>query len=153
MCNRNGIPLTVAGGRSGVCGASVPVFGGVVLDTTALAGVVDVDVESGVVEVLAGTFGPDLEHELQTVHGLSVGHFPQSFDIATVWLDGFGAGAPAVNDVVRKIEDTVVGLEVLTGGGQDPRTGGAPAAAVGPDLTQPSSVLRHARRRDRLCAC
>ena len=136
VCNRNGIPLTVAGGRSGVCGASVPVFGGVVLDTTALAGVVDVDVESGVVEVLAGTFGPDLEHELQTAHGLSVGHFPQSFDIATVggWVACRGAGQYSTR--YGKIEDIAVGLEVVTAGGEIVRTGGAPAAAVGPDLTQ-----------------
>ena len=48
-----------------MCGASVPVFGGVVLDLTGLAGIVDVDDVSGVVEVLAGTFGPDLEAELR----------------------------------------------------------------------------------------
>ncbi len=83
-CSIARVPLTVAGGRSGVCGAAVPIFGGVVLDTTALAGVCSVDEVSGVVEVLAGTFGPDLEAMLQSRHGLSVGHFPQSFDIATV---------------------------------------------------------------------
>ena len=38
-----GVPVTAAGGRSGVCGASVPVFGGVVLDLTAMQGIVDVD--------------------------------------------------------------------------------------------------------------
>ena len=38
---------------------------------------------SGIVEVLPGTFGPDLEGELRA-SGVSVGHFPQSFDLATV---------------------------------------------------------------------
>ncbi len=38
-CSIARVPLTVAGGRSGVCGAAIPVFGGVVLDTTALVGV------------------------------------------------------------------------------------------------------------------
>ena len=49
---------------------------------------------SGIVEVLAGTFGPDLEAELRPTHGLTVGHFPQSFDIATVggWVACRGAG-------------------------------------------------------------
>jgi alkyldihydroxyacetonephosphate synthase len=136
VCNRNGIPLTVAGGRSGVTGASVPVFGGVVLDTTALAGVVAVDETSGIVEVLAGTFGPDLERELQDGHRLSVGHFPQSFDIATVggWVACRGAGQYSTR--YGKIEDMVVGLEVVLAGGDVVRTGGAPAGAVGPDLTQ-----------------
>ena len=33
LCNENRIPLTVSAGRSGVCGAAIPVYGGVVLDT------------------------------------------------------------------------------------------------------------------------
>ena len=102
----------------------------------ALAGIVDVDAVSGVVEVLAGTFGPDLEAELQQRHGLSVGHFPQSFDIATVggWVACRGAGQYSTR--YGKIEDLVVGLEVVLADGTVVRTGGAPAAAVGPDLTQ-----------------
>ncbi len=65
VCAAHALPLTVAGGRSGVTGASVPVFGGVLLDITGLSGLGDVDATSGVVEVLAGTFGPDLEQQLQ----------------------------------------------------------------------------------------
>ena len=38
VCNDAHIPLTAAAGRSGVCGASVPVHGGVVLDLCALSG-------------------------------------------------------------------------------------------------------------------
>src|SRR5436305_7727548 len=60
-CSASSVPVTPAGGRSGVSGASIPAFGGVVLDLTPMQGIVDVDASSGVVEVLAGTFGPDLE--------------------------------------------------------------------------------------------
>jgi alkyldihydroxyacetonephosphate synthase len=135
VCNNARLPLTVTGGRSGVCGAAAPVFGGVVLDATAMCGVVNVDEISGVVEVLPGTFGPDLEHELRE-HGLSVGHFPQSFDLATVggWVASRGAGQYSTR--YGKIEDMVVGLEAVLADGTVIRTGGAPAAAVGPDLTQ-----------------
>jgi len=136
MCAAAGVPITAAGGRSGVCGASVPVHGGVLLDLTGLDGVLSVDADAGVVEVLAGTFGPDLETQLQTRHGLSVGHFPQSFDIATVggWVACRGAGQYSTR--YGKIEELVVGLEVVLADGTTVRTGGAPAAAVGPDLTQ-----------------
>lgn len=136
VCNNARLPLTVTGGRSGVCGAAAPVFGGVVLDATALCGVVDVDAVSGIVEVLPGTFGPDLEHELRETHGLSVGHFPQSFDLATVggWVASRGAGQYSTR--YGKIEDMVVGLEAVLADGTVIRTGGAPAAAAGPDLTQ-----------------
>ncbi len=134
-CAEHRVPLTVAGGRSGVCGASVPAFGGVVVDMTGLAGIVAVDSTSGVVETWAGTFGPDLERELGERHGLSVGHFPQSFDIATVggWLACRGAGQYSTR--YGKIEDLTVGMEVVLADGSVVRTGGAPAAATGPDLT------------------
>ena len=136
LCYESRIPLTVAGGRSGVCGASVPVFGGVVLDTTALQGVLSVDAESGLVEVLPGTFGPDLEAFIGAEHALTVGHFPQSFDIATVggWVACRGAGQYSTR--YGKIEDIVCGLEVVLADGSVIVTGGSPAAAVGPDLDQ-----------------
>jgi alkyldihydroxyacetonephosphate synthase len=136
VCNHARLPLTVTGGRSGVCGAAAPVFGGVVLDATGLSGVVSVDAVSGIAEVLPGTFGPELEHELRTAHGLSVGHFPQSFDLATVggWVASRGAGQYSTR--YGKIEDMVIGLEAVLADGTVIRTGGAPAAAAGPDLTQ-----------------
>ncbi len=86
--------------------------------------------------MLPGTFGPDLEHELRETHGLSVGHFPQSFDLATVggWVASRGAGQYSTR--YGKIEDMVVGLEAVLADGTVIRTGGAPAAAAGPDLTQ-----------------
>jgi alkyldihydroxyacetonephosphate synthase len=134
LCDGQGIPVTAAGGRSGVCGASIPVFGGIVLDTTALVGIVSVDAVSGIVEVLPGTFGPDMEAELRSQHGLTVGHFPQSFDIATVggWVACRGAGQYSTR--YGKIEDMVVGLEVVLADGRVVRTGGFPAGASGPDL-------------------
>jgi alkyldihydroxyacetonephosphate synthase len=135
FANERGIPVTVAGGRSGVCGASVPLHGGIVLDTTSLAGVVSVDVTSGIVEVLPGTFGPDLEEALAP-HDLTVGHYPQSVAISTVggWIACRGAGQYSTR--YGKIEDMVVGLEVVLADGTVIRTGGAPRAATGPDLTQ-----------------
>jgi alkyldihydroxyacetonephosphate synthase len=136
LCNEHRIPLTVAGGRSGVCGASVPLYGGIVLDTTAMQGIVAVDVTSGLVEVLPGTFGPDLEAELRGSHGLTIGHFPQSFDIATVggWVACRGAGQ--YSNRYGKVEDMVAGLEVVLADGRVITTGGSPAASVGPDLNQ-----------------
>ena len=71
LCAKGSVPITVSGGRSGVCGAAVPLFSGVVIDTTDLHGVVSVDQLSGLIEVLPGTFGPDLENE---INGLSLIH-------------------------------------------------------------------------------
>lgn len=134
LCAQHDVPVTVTAGRSGVSGASVPMFGGVVLDITHVHGVISVDDYSGVVEVLAGTFGPDLERAVAQ-HGLTVGHFPQSFDISTVggWVACLGAGQFSTR--YGKIDEMVVGLEVVLADGSVIRTGGAPAAAHGPDVT------------------
>jgi len=135
ICHRHHLPLTTAGGRSGVTGASVPVFGGVLVDLTSLSGGIAVDEASGVVEVAAGTFGPELEAALRPF-GLSVGHLPQSYELATVggWVACRGAGQYSTR--YGKIERLVAGLEVVLADGRVVRTGGSPAAACGPDLDQ-----------------
>ncbi len=135
LCNAARVPVTAAGGRSGVCGASVPAFGGVVLDTTALAGIVAIDDESLVLDVAPGTFGDHLEHDLRD-RGLTLGHWPQSVALSTVggWLACRGAGQ--LSNRYGKIEDMVLGLDVVLADGSQITTGGSPRAAVGPDLTQ-----------------
>jgi alkyldihydroxyacetonephosphate synthase len=136
LCNEARVPLTVAAGRSGVCGASMPVHGGVVLDLTALDGIVAVDDTSLVLDVRAGTFGTPLEATLRAEHGVTLGHWPQSIDLSTVggWLACRSAGQLSTR--YGKIEDMVLGLDVVLADGRTVHTGGAPRAAVGPDLTQ-----------------
>ena len=135
-CAEAGVPVTAQGGRSGVCGGAVPAAGAIALDLTGLSGVVHMDRESLRVRVLAGTFGPELEAALR-VHGCSLGHFPQSMDLATVggWVACRGAGQYSTR--YGKIEDLVRGLTVVLADGSVVTTGGAgPREAVGPDLTQ-----------------
>ncbi|HEX2576820.1 MAG TPA: FAD-binding oxidoreductase [Aquihabitans sp.] len=136
LCDDARVPVTPAAGRSSVVGGTVPVHGGVVLDLTGLSGLGEVDVTSGLVEVWAGTFGDRLEEELQERHGLTIGHWPQSMALSTVggWLACRGAGQ--LSNRYGKVEDLVVGLEVVLADGSVVRTGGQPRQAVGPDLTQ-----------------
>ncbi len=136
VCNEARVPVTAAAGRSGVCGASVPLHGGVVLDVCGLDGIVDVDATSLVLDVAAGPFGTWLEDTLRSEHGVTLGHWPQSIDLSTVggWLACRGAGQLSTR--YGKIEDIVVGLDVVLADGEVVQTGGAPRAAVGPDLTQ-----------------
>ncbi len=137
ICNEAGVPVTPAGGRSGVCGASVPLHGGVSLDLCELSGITAVDTTSMVADVRAGTFGPDLEAALQGDHHATLGHWPQSMDLSTVggWLACRGAGQ--YSNRYGKIEDMVFGLEVVLADGSVVHTGGlGPRSATGPDLTQ-----------------
>lgn len=136
ICNDAGLPVTAAGGRSGVCGASVPLFGGVVLDMCAMTGIVSVDTDSMVLDVAPGTFGDHLEHELSTTWGVTVGHWPQSMALSTVggWLACRGAGQ--LSNRYGKIEDMVIGLDVVLADGTVVHTGGNARQASGPDLNQ-----------------
>ncbi|HEY5025549.1 MAG TPA: FAD-binding oxidoreductase [Acidimicrobiales bacterium] len=135
-CHDARVPVTAVAGRSGVCGSSIPLFGGVSLDLCGLAGIVDVDTTSLLANVLPGTFGPDLEAGLR-VHDVTLGHWPQSMDLSTMggWVACRGAGQYSTR--YGKIEDMVTGLEVALADGRVIRTGGSgPRAALGPDLSQ-----------------
>jgi alkyldihydroxyacetonephosphate synthase len=138
LCNGHSTPVTPMAGRSGVCGGSIPVHGGVSLDLTALDGLVDVDETSLTADVRAGMFGPDLEVALgQVGSGYTLGHWPQSMDLSTVggWLACRGAGQYSTR--YGKIEDMVLGLEVVLADGRIVHTEGhGPRAATGPNLTQ-----------------
>jgi alkyldihydroxyacetonephosphate synthase len=138
LCNEARVPVTATAGGSGVCGGAVPVFGGVSLDMTGMAGLHQLDETSLLADVAAGTFGPDLEAALGSAgDGYTLGHWPQSMDISTVggWIACRGAGQYSTR--YGKIEDLVVGLEVVQADGTVLRTEGAsPRAATGPNLSQ-----------------
>ena len=125
--------VTAFGGRSGACGASLPVRGGISLDVTRLDAVLDVDRDNLLCRTQAGVFGPDYEAALNEA-GLTGGHFPQSMDMSTVggWIACRGAGQ--YSNRYGKIEDIVRGVEVVLADGRVLRTNPAPAAATGPDL-------------------
>jgi alkyldihydroxyacetonephosphate synthase len=138
VCHEAVIPVTPMAGRSGVCGGSIPVYGGVSLDMTAIDGLAAIDETSLTADVRAGTFGPDLEDALGRVGpGYTLGHWPQSMDLSTVggWLACRGAGQYSTR--YGKIEDMVIGLEVVLADGRIVHTEGhGPRAATGPNLTQ-----------------
>ena len=130
------ISVTAQGGRSGVVGGAVAPTGAIALDMTGLSRIVGVDTVSGTVRVEAGVFGPELEHYVQEL-GWTVGHFPQSFDLATVggWIACRGAGQ--YSNRYGKIEDIVRGLTVVLANGDVVELAGrGPRQAVGPDLMQ-----------------
>lgn len=136
VCNESRIPVTAAAGRSGVCGGSVPLHGGVVLDLCDVEGIVEVDDSSLVLDVLCGTFGDQLEHDLRNKHNMTLGHWPQSIALSTVggWLACRGAGQFSTR--YGKIEDMVIGLDVTLADGTEITTGGNARQATGPDLNQ-----------------
>jgi alkyldihydroxyacetonephosphate synthase len=130
------VAVTAQGGRSSVVGGALAATGAIALDMTRLNTIGAIDTVSGLVSVDAGVFGPELEQAVGDV-GWTVGHFPQSFELATVggWIACRGAGQ--FSNRYGKIEDIVRGLAVVLANGDVIELGGrAPRQAVGPDLLQ-----------------
>ncbi|MFJ5955341.1 FAD-binding oxidoreductase [Paenarthrobacter sp. NPDC092416] len=130
------IPVTVSAGRSNVTGAALPVAGGIVLDVCGLNKFTGFDEESQIVEVEAGVFGDLFEETIQSVYGMTLGHWPSSYAISTVggWVACRGAGQLSTR--YGKIEDMVYGLDVVLANGDLVSVGNSTRAAVGPDVLQ-----------------
>lgn len=128
------LPVTPSAGRSNVTGAALPVKGGIVLDVCALNRILEYDEESQVVEVEAGMFGDIFEAEIQQRHGVTLGHWPSSYAISTIggWIACRGAGQLSTR--YGKIEDMVLGMDIVLPGGEEISVGGHARAAIGPDL-------------------
>jgi alkyldihydroxyacetonephosphate synthase len=133
LCTRERIPVTPSAGRSSVCGQSVPVAGGVVLDLARMNSVVELDEESLTVTVEPGVYGHDLEAWLRE-RGYTHGHFPQSIELSTVggWLGCRSAGQYSTR--YGKIEDIVLGFDVALASGESLSFPPLPADATGPEL-------------------
>jgi alkyldihydroxyacetonephosphate synthase len=104
------------GGGSNIAGCLERMDAGrmaVSLDMRRMRSVVEVDTESCTARVEAGVFGPDLEEQLSG-HGMTLGHFPDSFLHSTLggWIATRSAGMQS--DKYGKIEDMVIALRMVT---------------------------------------
>jgi alkyldihydroxyacetonephosphate synthase len=113
-----GIAMVPYGGGSSVTGgvscAVVGDFAGVVsMDLTGLDRVVEIDRTSRAARIQGGALGPVLEDQLRP-HGLTLRHFPQSFEFSTLggWLATRAGGHYA--SVYTHIDDLVESMRVVT---------------------------------------
>lgn len=137
-CSEHGIAVVPFGGGTSVVGGLDPIrgrFGAVVsLDLRRFDRLISLDEVSGQAVLGAGLTGPDAERLLGE-HGFSLGHFPQSFESATI--GGFAATRSSGQDSAGygRFDDMVRGLRMVTPAGTLD-LGRAPASAAGPDLRQ-----------------
>jgi alkyldihydroxyacetonephosphate synthase len=104
------------GGGSNISGCLERMESGrvaVSLDMRRMRRVLDVDRRSCTARIEAGVFGPDLEEQLSN-HGVTLGHFPDSFLHSTLggWIATRSAGMQS--DKYGKIEDMVIALRMVT---------------------------------------
>lgn len=110
-------------------------FAGLVsLDLMRMKGLLAVDQESMTAVLEPGLRGPEAE-ALLAEHGLTLGHFPQSFEYASI--GGFAATRSSGQSSAGygRFDAMVVGLRVATPRGELV-LGSSPANAAGPDLRQ-----------------
>ena len=119
---------SVVGGVEARCRDAFP--GVISLDLGRLTGVHEVDRASRAARIGAGTLGPALEQELSS-HGLTLRHFPQSFEFSTVggWIATRAGGHFAT--LYTHIDDFVEALTVVTPAGRI-ETRRLPGSGAGP---------------------
>jgi len=139
LASEEDITLIPYGGGSSVVGgvnATAKSIGGnvVTLDTTLMTRVIQIDKIAMTATIEAGIYGPALEEALQK-HGVTLAHYPQSFEFSTLggWIAARGAGQQS--NRYGKAEKWLVSAKVAT-----PRgiwmTEATPASAAGPNLNQ-----------------
>ncbi|UYM07121.1 FAD-binding oxidoreductase [Solicola gregarius] len=137
-CSQRRIAVVAYGGGTSVVGGVDPVRDGfdavVSLDLCRLVSLASLDTTSGLATLGAGLTGPQAE-ALLGEHGLSLGHFPQSFEHASI--GGFAAtrSSGQASSGYGRFDDMVHAVTVATPRGTI-RLGRAPASAAGPDLRQ-----------------
>jgi alkyldihydroxyacetonephosphate synthase len=132
---KHGIPVTPRGLGSGTVGAGLPIRGGVVLDLAEMNEIGEVDVTNRMVTVGAGVRLSDLDEAIAPT-GLSVGHYPQSFYLASVGGSIAMRGSGTFSSLHGNMDDRVGDLEVVLPTGEIVTTHSMPRASLGPDLKQ-----------------
>ncbi|MFV0132166.1 FAD-binding oxidoreductase [Streptomyces sp. HMX87] len=135
-CAEHRLPLVPFGGGTSVVGGLAPgrreTF--VALDLRHLNRLLDVDPVSRTATLQPGLRAPEAE-ALLSEHGFTLGHFPQSYEWATI--GGFAAtrSSGQASAGYGRFDEMVLGLTLATPEGTLD-TGRAPRSAAGPDLRQ-----------------
>ncbi|MCG5214023.1 FAD-binding oxidoreductase [Streptosporangium sp. KLBMP 9127] len=138
LCAAHRVAVVPFGGGTSVVGGLVATragFAGVVaLDLSRLNRLRSVDEESMIADLEPGMRAPQAER-LLAGRGLTLGHFPQSYEYAT--LGGYAAARSSgqASAGYGRFDDMVAGLTVATPSGTL-ELGRAPKSAAGPDLRQ-----------------
>jgi alkyldihydroxyacetonephosphate synthase len=127
------VSITPFGGGSGVLGGAIPLNGSIILNLQRMNKFISLDEISLVAESEAGIIGANLELELNH-RGYSAGNIPQSLFCSTLggWISTRAAGQFSTK--YGKIEDMVLGMEVVLPDSSLLNIRPVPRRSVGPSL-------------------
>jgi alkyldihydroxyacetonephosphate synthase len=138
VCSEHRVAVVPFGGGTSVVGGLQPdaedFAGMAALDLRRMNALLELDDESRLARLEPGLRGPEAE-ALLAPHGYTIGHFPQSFEYAT--LGGFAAARSSgqTSAGYGRFDELVLALRVATPAGTL-TLGRAPKSAAGPDLRQ-----------------
>jgi alkyldihydroxyacetonephosphate synthase len=138
VCAEQRVAVVPFGGGTSVVGGVEPVRDGfaaaITLDLSRLSATVEVDRTSLTARLDAGLFGPEAERRLGEA-GVTLGHFPQSFEYSTVggWVATRSAGQASTG--YGRIDELVEAVRCVTPAGEL-ATRAVPASAAGPSLRE-----------------
>ena len=131
--NKYKVQITPFGGGSGVLGGAIPLNGSAILNLQRMNRFVSLDEKSLVAEFESGIIGANLELELNH-RGYSMGNIPQSLYCSTLggWISTRAVGQFSTK--YGKIEDMVLGMEVVLPDGSLLNIRPVPRRSTGPSL-------------------
>lgn len=137
-CGERRIAVVPFGGGTSVVGGVEPLSGDqeavISLDLRRLSAIAAIDRESQIVACAAGLRVPALERHLRSA-GLTLGHFPQSYEYVSVGGCAATRSAGQASTGYGRFEKLVLGVHAVTPSG-DVDLAALPATAAGPSLRE-----------------
>ncbi|MCP4762749.1 MAG: FAD-binding oxidoreductase [archaeon] len=133
LANQEKIPVIPYAEGSGCVGGSLPVHGGIIVDMKHFKKVIELNKKNLTITVETGMNGMNLERFLEN-KGFTAGHIPQSLYTSSVGGYIAHRAAGQFSTKYGKIEDIVLGMEVVLPTGEIVNFKTIPRASTGPQL-------------------
>ena len=133
LANQEKVPVIPYGEGSGVVGGAIPIFGGIIIDMKKFNKILQINDQNLTVTAESGINGMNLERYLNA-KGYTSGHIPQSLYTSSLggWIAHRAAGQFSTK--YGKIEDIVLGMEVILPNGELLNFKTIARASTGPQL-------------------
>ncbi|MFW9946608.1 MAG: FAD-binding oxidoreductase [Candidatus Odinarchaeota archaeon] len=135
LANNEKIPVIPYGEGSGVVGGAIPVYGGIIVDMKKFNKILEINKKDLTVTVETGINGMNLERYLNA-KGYTSGHIPQSLYTSSLggWIAHRAAGQFSTK--YGKIEDIILGMEIVLPQGDIINFKPIVRASTGPQLNK-----------------
>jgi len=133
IANQEKIPVIPYSEGSGVVGGAIPIYGGIIIDMKKFNKILEINDKNLTVTAQTGINGMNLERYLNS-KGYTAGHIPQSINFSSLggWIAHRAAGQFSTK--YGKIEDIVLGMELILPQGDIINFKIIPRASTGPQL-------------------